>query len=39
VAQIKGTDAISLDDLDTSASSNPEVLAGGELHVAERYDG
>jgi hypothetical protein len=35
------TDAISLDDLNTSttACSNPEVLAGGELHVAERYGG
>jgi hypothetical protein len=31
-------DAICLDDLDTGAAacSNPEVLAGGELHVAER---
>jgi predicted nucleotidyltransferase len=40
VAQLKVADAISLDDLDTSAAacSNPEVLAGGELHVAERYD-
>jgi hypothetical protein len=35
------TDAISIDDLNTStaACSNPEVLAGGELHVAERYGG
>jgi predicted nucleotidyltransferase len=40
VARLKVADAISLDDLDTSAAacSNPEVLAGGELHVAERYD-
>ena len=34
------TEAISLDDLNTStaACSEPEELAGGELHVAERYD-
>jgi len=33
--------AISLDDLDTgvAACSDPEVLAGGELHVAVRYGG
>ena len=39
--QIKGADAVSLDDLDSSAAacSNPQVPAGGELQVAERYGG
>ena len=38
VAQTKGADAISLDHANASAAvcSNPEVLAGGGLHVAER---
>jgi predicted nucleotidyltransferase len=36
VARIKGVNAISLDDLNAGAAacSNPEVLAGGEVHVA-----